>query len=108
MKFVIFILSLGIISSCGTDTRYSQTLEAEQNETGQTDTGKVVKIAGGVVAGAIVTACIVAGVKKRCIPIAKRITRTDDISKRKRFKKEVRYVEIQPEEFRRRFEHAIR
>ena len=71
MKFVVILLLLGIISGCGTDTRYSHTLEAEQDKTGQTDTGKVAKIAGGVVAGAIVAACVVTGVKKRCIPSVK-------------------------------------
>lgn len=81
MKFVVILLLLGIISGCGTDTRYSQTLETEQDKTGQTDSSKVAKIAGGVVAGAIVTACIVTGVKKRCIPFVKKITRTDDLSK---------------------------
>ena len=43
--------------------------------------GHTGKIVGGVIVGAVVTACVVSGLKKRCIPFVKRITRTDDLSK---------------------------
>ena len=80
MKIIILLLSLGLFASCGADTRYADTLtsgdEHQPKEGGHTG-----KIVGGVIVGAVVTACVVSGLKKRCIPFVKRITRTDDLSK---------------------------
>ena len=74
MKIIILLLSLGLVASCGTDNRYADTLASgdEQQTKQGSNTGKIV---GGVAAGAVVAACIVVNIKKRCIPFAKKLAR---------------------------------
>ena len=95
MKTFILVLSLGLVASCGTENRYADTLasgDERQNKQGG-NTGKIVV---GTVAGVILTSCVVAGLKKRCVPFVKRITKTDDFTKELR--KAVKDGEITKEE----------
>lgn len=70
MRFGILVLSLGIISGCGSDTRYSQTfsnkdsqvLSTQKQQDSKNNLPKVV----GIVVGAAVIACVMI-VKKRCM-----------------------------------------
>ena len=79
MKIIILLLSLGLVASCGTDSRYADTLASgDEHQTEQG--GHTSKIVAGV-AVAVVATCVVVGLKKRCVPFVKRITRTDDFSK---------------------------
>ena len=78
MKTFILLLSLGLVVSCGTDNRYAETLATDDKQTEQSN--NTAKIVGGV-AVVILATCVVAGLKKRCVPFVKRITRTDGLGK---------------------------
>jgi len=76
MKAIILLLSWGIVASCGTPPSHTKTLADEQG-TAEKES-KVGKIAAGVAVGAVIAvgaACVAMNLKKRCIPIIKRMSR---------------------------------
>lgn len=77
MKFLRLLVMLAVITGCGIDARYSHTLDEEAND-------RTTEVVAGTVAGVIVVTCMIAGVKKRCIPFAKKIAKIDDASKQAR------------------------
>ena len=89
MKRVILLLSWGIVASCGTPPSYTKTLADEQGTSEQDS--KVGKIAAGVAVGAVIAvgaACIAMNLKKRCIPIIKRMGRNTKKAKSAGFETE--------------------
>ena len=76
MKHIILLLSWGIVASCGTPPSHTKTL-ADEQETAEKES-RVGKIATGVAVGAVIAvgaACVAMNLKKRCIPIIKRMSR---------------------------------
>lgn len=76
MKTIILLLSWGIVASCGTPPSHTKTLADEQGAPEKES--KVGKIAAGVAVGAVIAvgaACVAMNLKKRCIPIIKRMSR---------------------------------
>ena len=72
MKIIILLLSLGLVASCGTDSRYADTLasgDEQPTEQGSDTHKKIVGVAVGAVVGGAASACFVV-FKKRCIPFS--------------------------------------